>query len=114
MAVFKQRFGIDSQSETEYSNTKGWIVAIATAGAVFGCLACVKLTETLGRKLTMQVFTLIYIAGILGQTFSSGSMAGLYISRIISGVGIGATTVLPPVYISEVGQQEMLPQAFRY
>lgn len=102
MAVFKTRFGIDGQSESEYSNTKGWIVAIATAGAVFGCLACVNLTEKLGRKRTMQIFTLIYIAGILGQTFSSGNMAGLYISRIIAGMGIGATTVLPPVYISEV------------
>ncbi|KAG7052062.1 hypothetical protein JMJ77_0002671 [Colletotrichum scovillei] len=85
MAIFKRRFGIDGQSESEYSNTKGWIVAIATAGAVFGCLACVNLTEKLGRKRTMQIFTLIYIAGSLGQTFSSGSMAGLYISRIVSG-----------------------------
>lgn len=84
MAVFKKRFGIDNQSETEYSNTKGWIVAIATAGAMFGCLACVKLTEKLGRKLTMQIFTIIYITGILGQTFASGSMAGLYVSRIVS------------------------------
>ncbi|EXF82378.1 hypothetical protein CFIO01_01838 [Colletotrichum fioriniae PJ7] len=84
MAVFKTRFGIDGQSESEYSNTKGWIVAIATAGAVFGCLACVNLTEKLGRTRTMQIFTLIYVAGILGQTFSSGSMAGLYISRIVS------------------------------
>ncbi|GJC79071.1 quinate permease [Colletotrichum liriopes] len=102
MAVFRKRFGIDQQSESEYSNTKGWIVAIATAGAVFGCLACVKLTEKLGRKMTMQIFTVVYIAGILGQTFASGSLAGLYISRIVSGVGIGATTVLPPIYISEL------------
>ncbi|KAF9878099.1 MFS quinate transporter [Colletotrichum karsti] len=107
MAAFKERFGIDHQSESEYSNTKGWIVAIATAGAVLGCLACVKLTERLGRRTTMQVFTVIYIAGILGQTFSSGSMAGLYVSRIISGVGIGATTVLPPVYISEIAPRSI-------
>ncbi|KAI3529510.1 hypothetical protein CSPX01_15482 [Colletotrichum filicis] len=107
MAVFKTRFGIDGQSESEYSNTKGWIVAIATAGAVFGCLACVNLTEKLGRKRTMQIFTLIYVAGILGQTFSSGNMAGLYISRIIAGMGIGATTVLPPVYISEIAPRSI-------
>ncbi|KAK1722193.1 general substrate transporter [Colletotrichum lupini] len=107
MAVFKTRFGIDGQSESEYSNTKGWIVAIATAGAVFGCLACVNLTEKLGRKRTMQIFTLIYVAGILGQTFCSGNMAGLYISRIIAGMGIGATTVLPPVYISEIAPRSI-------
>lgn len=30
-------FGLDQQSDAEYANTKGWIVSIATAGAVFGC-----------------------------------------------------------------------------
>ncbi|KAK2040106.1 general substrate transporter [Colletotrichum somersetense] len=107
MAVFKKRFGVDHQSEGDYSNTKGWIVAIATAGAVFGCLACVKLTEKFGRRLTMQVFTLVYIAGVLGQTFSSGSLPGLYISRIVTGMGIGATTVLPSIYISEIAPRSI-------
>ncbi|KXH41311.1 hypothetical protein CSAL01_02791 [Colletotrichum salicis] len=55
----------------------------------------------------MQVFTLVYVAGVLGQTFSSGSMAGLYISRIVTGMGIGATTVLPPVYISEIAPRSI-------
>lgn len=35
---FKHTFGVHDQSAAEYANTKGWIVAIATAGAVFGCL----------------------------------------------------------------------------
>lgn len=35
---FKAKFGIDHLSEDEYANTKGWIVSITTAGAVFGCL----------------------------------------------------------------------------
>lgn len=36
-AHFMKVFGLDQQSEAEYANTKGWIVSIATAGAVFGC-----------------------------------------------------------------------------
>jgi len=35
---FKHTFSIYNQTTAEYANTKGWIVAIATAGAVFGCL----------------------------------------------------------------------------
>lgn len=102
MDSFKLRFGIANQTEDEYANTKGWIVAIATAGAVFGCLACVWLTQRLGRRRTMQFFTVVYIGGCFGQAFSNGSLAALYITRIISGVGIGATTVLPSIYITEV------------
>lgn len=96
------KFGLDTLSAAEYANTKGWIVSIATAGAVFGCLACSWLTQRLGRKWTMQVFTVIYMAGILGQTFSGGHLGGLYVSRLVSGFGIGGTTVLPSIYISEV------------
>lgn len=102
MKSFMRKFGLDTLSAAEYANAKGWIVSIATAGAVFGCLACSWLTQRLGRKWTMQLFTAIYMAGILGQTFSGGHLGGLYVSRLISGFGIGGTTVLPSIYISEV------------
>jgi MFS family permease len=102
MKVFKKSFGIDHETEAQYANTKGWIVAIATAGAVFGCLACINIGQILGRKKTMLLFTIVYIAGIIGQTFCGGSLAGLYVSRFISGIGIGTTTVLPSIYITEV------------
>ena len=103
MKVFKTRFGVDHETDAQYANTKGWVVAIATAGAVFGCLACVNLGQRLGRKKTMLLFTVVYMAGIFGQTFSGGSLSGLYASRFISGIGIGTTTVLPSIYITEVG-----------
>lgn len=35
---FKAKFRLNSQSESDYANTKGWLVSIATGGAVFGCL----------------------------------------------------------------------------
>lgn len=100
--MFKKRFNLQSLNEKDYADTKGWIVAIATAGAVFGCLACVYLTQRLGRRLTFQMLTLIYIAGVLGQTFSNGNLGALYASRVIAGIGIGATTVIPSIYIAEV------------
>lgn len=102
MESFMEKFGLDKLSEDEYVNTKGWIVSIATAGAVIGCLGCIHLTQRLGRRITMQIFTLVYIAGILGQTFSDGNLKGLYASRFIAGIGIGTTTALPSIYISEV------------
>lgn len=102
MDSFMSRFGLDTLSAAEYANTKGWIVSISTAGAVFGCLACSWLTQRLGRKWTMQIFTVISMAGILGQTLSGGHLGGLYVARLVAGFGMGGTTVLPPIYISEV------------
>lgn len=104
--VFKEKFGLSKETDDQYANTKGWIVAIATAGAFFGCLACISLADKIGRRLALQLFTLVYIAGVLGQTFSNGNLSGLYASRFIAGGGIGVTTVLPPIYLSEVSSND--------
>ena len=50
----------------------------------------------------MAIGTVVYMAGIFGQTFCAPSLEGLYASRFVAGLGIGVTTVLPSVYISEV------------
>ncbi|KAK6197223.1 hypothetical protein LQW54_010792 [Pestalotiopsis sp. IQ-011] len=93
--VFKDRFGLSKETDEEYTNTKGWIVGIATAGADFGCLACVSLADKIGRRLSLQIFTLVYIAGVLGQTFSNGNLSGLYANRFISRVGIDRSSLDP-------------------
>lgn len=56
-AHFKARFGLDTQSEDEYANTKGWLVSIATAGAVFGCLGvrCFRYKSTDGSTILIQL-----------------------------------------------------------
>ncbi|KAH8901492.1 general substrate transporter [Thozetella sp. PMI_491] len=107
MSVFKKTFHLDQLSDNAYADTKGWIVSIATAGAVFGCLACIYLTQKLGRIRTFQFLTLFYIGGVLGQTFSNGNLSALYASRFISGIGIGATTVIPSMYIAEIAPQSI-------
>ncbi|OJZ81553.1 hypothetical protein ASPFODRAFT_64967 [Aspergillus luchuensis CBS 106.47] len=88
--------------EDEYANTKGWIVSITTAGAVFGCLGCPRINDRFGRRWTFRLSTLIYIAGILGQGLCNGNLSGLYASRFIAGLGLGVLTIVPPIYISEI------------
>ncbi|KAF3043808.1 hypothetical protein E8E12_010463 [Didymella heteroderae] len=105
--TFQKAFGIANQTDAQYANTKGWIVSIATAGAVFGCLACVNIVQIFGRKRTMLGFTVIYIAGVLGQTFCTGNLSALYASRFIAGIGIGATTVLPSIYLTEIAPKSI-------
>ncbi|KAE8381742.1 hypothetical protein BDV26DRAFT_301015 [Aspergillus bertholletiae] len=94
--------------EEEYSNTKGWLVSIATAGAVFGCLGCSPINDRFGRRWTLRIATMIYIAGVLGQGFFNGNLPGLYVSRFIAGLGIGPLSIVPPVYITEIS-----PKAIR-
>jgi len=50
----------------------------------------------------MLGFTVVYIAGVLGQTFCTGNPSALYASRFIAGICIGATTVLSSIYLTDV------------
>lgn len=52
--------------------------------------------------MTLLIATVIYMAGVLGQGLNGGNLSGMYASRFIAGIGIGATTVVPPMYITEV------------
>ncbi|PWY94335.1 general substrate transporter [Aspergillus sclerotioniger CBS 115572] len=99
---FRIKFGLDQQSPEQYANTKGWIVSIFTAGMALGCLACLPFNDRIGRRWTMRLSTLVYVGGILGQGLCNGNLAGLYVSRLISGLGVGGMTVTPPMYISEI------------
>ncbi|KAJ5107936.1 hypothetical protein N7456_004611 [Penicillium angulare] len=107
-AHFKKSFGLDTESDDSYANTKGWLVSIATAGEVFGCLGCLPLNDRFGRRWALSTATVIYIAGVLGQGLNGGSLSGMYASRFVTGIGIGATTVIPPIYIAEIA-----PKAIR-
>jgi sugar porter (SP) family MFS transporter len=68
----------------------------------------IPINDRIGRRWTLRLGTLIYIAGILGQGLCNGNLGGLYASRVVSGMGIGVTTIVPPVYISEIA-----PKAIR-
>jgi MFS family permease len=94
-------------SASSLADTKGWITAIATAGAVFGCLAVVSIVDRVGRLNALRVASIFYLAGILGQAFSGGNLGGLYASRFIGGFGIGGTTVVSPMYLAEIAPQSV-------
>ena len=51
---FKEVFGLNLESEAQYANTKGWLVSIATAGAVFGCLGVCVLSNSPQHVLTRR------------------------------------------------------------
>ncbi|KAL5046717.1 hypothetical protein BDW71DRAFT_207204 [Aspergillus fruticulosus] len=90
-----------------------WIFALAGVAKGFdegniASIVCLPINDRAGRRWTLRLGTLVYIAGVLGQGLCGGSLGGLYASRIVSGMGIGVTTIVPPVFISEIS-----PKAIR-
>ncbi len=79
----------------------GFTVAIALIGTVFGALAAGKPSEIFGRKKALIFIAVLYGLSALGCAFAPSWLI-LVIARFLGGVGIGASSVIGPMYIAEI------------
>ncbi len=80
---------------------KGLTVAIALIGTVIGSLGAGVLGQKLGGRETLRITAALYILSALGSGFA-WNWPVLMVFRAIGGLAIGASSVLGPVYISEL------------
>ena len=90
--------------ETKFSldvNQKGFAVSSAIFGCILGVMVSGNLADKVGRKkallLTAVLFSISAIASALASSYLFFVMA-----RIIGGIGVGAASMLSPLYISEI------------
>ncbi|MFV0591928.1 MAG: sugar porter family MFS transporter [Draconibacterium sp.] len=79
----------------------GTVAALLTIGCLIGALFTGNFTKKYGRKKVMMTTAVLYIASALGCALA-GSSAILIFFRILSGLAVGATSVVCPMYISEI------------
>ena len=79
----------------------GFTVASSLLGTVLGSLVAGFPARRYGRKKTLQVIAVLFIIAALGCAFASAW--GLFICfRMIGGLAVGASSVIAPMYISEI------------
>jgi SP family sugar:H+ symporter-like MFS transporter len=70
-------------------------------GCSVGAFMAGRLADLIGRRTVMMIAAVLFILSALGTGAAANS--GLFIlARIVGGLGVGAASVLSPVYISEV------------
>ncbi|PWY71005.1 MFS sugar transporter [Aspergillus heteromorphus CBS 117.55] len=92
-----------SQKTTVNSNA----VSILQAGAFFGCFLTTPIASHLGRRMGLILSSLVFSIGTILQILNTHTLATFYAGRVISGVGIGAATVLIPVYAAEMSPTDL-------
>ena len=96
--------GATEMIQSEFSLTDSGLATVAsllTVGCLIGALFTGQFTEKYGRKNVMIFTAIIYIISALGSALAGSSMI-LTISRVLSGLAVGATSVVAPMYISEI------------
>ncbi|KAB2005800.1 hypothetical protein ES319_D11G296300v1 [Gossypium barbadense] len=75
--------------------------SILSIGSLLGAAISGKITDLLGRKMTMWILNLLYIGGWLAIAFTKTPWL-LDLGRLSLGFTIGNFTYLMPIYISEI------------
>lgn len=79
----------------------GLTVSIALIGTILGALTGSIPSEKLGRKKTLIIIAVIYLLASAGTALATNWYIFL-LFRFLGGVGVGASSVTAPVYISEI------------
>jgi len=79
----------------------GFTVASALIGTVIGALTAGIPGQRLGRRDSLRLMAALYLVAALGCAFA-WSWPSLIVFRILSGLAIGGSSVLGPMYISEL------------
>ncbi|MET7000382.1 sugar porter family MFS transporter [Chitinophaga defluvii] len=79
----------------------GLTVSIALIGTVFGALGGSIPSDRLGRKATLILVALVFLLSAAGTALATNWYFFL-LCRFVGGLGVGASSVTAPVYISEV------------
>ena len=96
--------GVESSIQDLWSLDKfthGFTVASALIGTVIGSLIAGKPAEKFGRKKVLQAIGLLYLVTSLGTALTN-SWELFVVLRLIGGIGVGASSVIGPMYISEI------------
>ncbi|MGA3135684.1 MAG: sugar porter family MFS transporter [Terracidiphilus sp.] len=80
---------------------KGWTVAITLIGTVAGALGAGVAGQKLGGRETLRITAMLYVISAAGSGLA-WSWPSLMVFRFVGGLGIGASSVLGPVYIAEL------------
>ena len=80
---------------------KGWTVAIALIGTVAGALGAGHVGQKIGGRETLRITAVLYVVSAIGSALA-WNWPVLMLFRFVGGLGIGASSVLGPVYIAEL------------
>lgn len=79
----------------------GWAASSAIWGCVIGVLGAGYMSDRFGRKKVLILTAILFAISAISSAIPE-NLTQFVIARIIGGIGIGAASILSPLYISEI------------
>ncbi len=83
----------------------GWAVSSAIWGCVFGAMTAGYMSDRWGRKKVLIITAVLFTISAIGSAIPN-SLFTFVIARFIGGLGIGAASMLSPLYIAEIAPSD--------
>ncbi|HMQ08941.1 MAG TPA: sugar porter family MFS transporter [Saprospiraceae bacterium] len=80
---------------------KGWAASSAIIGCIFGAMAAGSLSDRFGRKKILMVTAVLFGISAIGSAVPT-NLTQFAIARFVGGLGVGAASMLSPLYITEM------------
>lgn len=94
IGYLSKAFGLDAAGV-------GWAAGCALVGCLAGSAGAGWLADRVGLKKSLFVCAACFAGSSVG-VFFSGSLSSFVVWRMLGGVGIGAASILAPMYIAEI------------
>ncbi len=79
----------------------GFTISSALIGTVTGALIAGRPADRYGRKPILFIIASLYVITALGSALA-GSVTSFIVFRFLGGIGVGASSVVAPMYIAEI------------
>ncbi len=97
--------GADKQLQALWNTSDAFhgsvVMAMALWGTVVGAIFGGIPTNKIGRKNTLMIIGVLYFVSALGSAFSNDPIT-FAIFRFLGGLGVGASTIAAPAFVSEI------------
>ena len=77
------------------------VTSLLLVGAVVGALTAGRVSDWIGRRLTVLITALVFIVGVLLAAFTP-TYPVLLVARFIIGLAVGSASMIVPLYIGEI------------
>ncbi len=85
---------------------KGWAASSAIIGCIFGAAGAGYLSDTFGRKKGLMISAVLFAISAVGSAIPD-SLTQFAVARFIGGLGVGAASMLAPLYITELAPAQV-------
>ncbi|KAI7857479.1 general substrate transporter [Circinella umbellata] len=106
MPTFPAYFGFNEGGPNHIAQVKGDVVALLQAGCCVGALLINFFADPFGRKLAIILSSIIFIVGGILQAVAQ-NLPTMLAGRFIAGLGVGACSMLVPMYIAEIAPRKL-------